>query len=167
MKISTTLKGQEIESYPDSYHQHILEQYKLYVEMADRISMRRQSAHNYMLALHSLVLSLAVVLYTSYAIETIIICCTGMVLCVIWYRLVLSYRQLNTGKFKVVHQLEALLPVKPYDAEWVALGQGENKQLYRPFSSVELLVPRLFGVLYATGIVLHLLTFMNLIHLNS
>ena len=59
-----------------------------------------------------------------------------------------SYRQLNSGKYKVVHLLEQMLPVAPYDAEWVALGEGRDKKLYRPLTRVEKWVPRCFALLY-------------------
>ena len=36
----------------------LLEQYKLYVEMADRISQRRQSANNYFLSVNILLFSI-------------------------------------------------------------------------------------------------------------
>ncbi len=34
---------------------------------------------------------------------------------------------MNSGKFKVVHELETYLPVCPYDAEWTVLGQGKTE----------------------------------------
>ena len=55
-----------------------------------------------------------------------IIALAGMVLCFLWYRIVRSYGDLNTGKFKVIHEIESYLPLRPYDAEWTAVGQGER-----------------------------------------
>jgi hypothetical protein len=39
-----------------------------------------------------------------------------------WYRLVRSYKDLNSAKFKVIHEIEKSLPISPYDAEWEAVG---------------------------------------------
>mgnify|MGYP001756840187 FL=1 len=59
-----------------------------------------------------------------------------------------SYRQLNSGKFKVVHEIEDMLPLAPYAAEWVALGEGKDENLYLPLTHVENWVPVTFGLLY-------------------
>ena len=71
-----------------------------------------------------------------------------MLLSFTWYRLIVSYRQLNSGKFKVIHAIESQLPLRPYDAEWTAVGRGENPKLYRPFTAIETWVPWVFLVLY-------------------
>jgi hypothetical protein len=69
-------------------------------------------------------------------------------LCFIWWRVVYSYRQLNSAKFKVVHALEQMLPVAPFDAEWSALGRGMDARRYLPLTHVENWVPVCFGLLY-------------------
>ncbi|WP_428845586.1 RipA family octameric membrane protein [Enterovibrio norvegicus] len=71
-------------------------------------------------------------------------CSAGVMLCYVWYRLVLSYKNLNSAKFKVVHEIEKKLPLKLFDAEWDAVGRGNNKQLYNPFTNLEMRVPCLF-----------------------
>ena len=40
------------EKYGEKYKEHLLEQYKLYVEMADRISGRRQTANSFFLSIN-------------------------------------------------------------------------------------------------------------------
>jgi hypothetical protein len=63
--------------------------------------------------------------------------------------LILSYKGLNTAKFNVIHAIEKRLPISPYDAEWEAVGRGENEVLYKPFTHIELNVPWVFVVLHA------------------
>jgi len=58
-----------------------------------------------------------------------------------------SYSDLNSDKFKVVHAIESTLPAAPYDAEWEALGRGEDKDLYLPFTHVEIWIPGVFAAL--------------------
>src|SRR5215216_4109139 len=41
------LYGVPLGKYGGEFHNHLLEQYKLYVEMADKISERRQSANTF------------------------------------------------------------------------------------------------------------------------
>ncbi|CAD7855405.1 MAG: hypothetical protein [Olavius algarvensis Gamma 1 endosymbiont] len=65
-----------------------------------------------------------------------------------WYRLVRSYRDLNSTKYKVIHEIEKSLPISPYDAEWEAVGRGEDPKLYSPFTHIEVFIPWVFIVLY-------------------
>ena len=52
------LLGISQETYGERYADHILEIYKLYVEMADRISSRRQAANSFFLTINSAIVAL-------------------------------------------------------------------------------------------------------------
>jgi len=151
------------EQYGPNYDAHILEQYKVYVEMADRISARRQSANNFFLSINTAVLAFLGIAgrlgFTNLRdFWAIIVSISGIVLCYTWYRLIRSYRDLNTGKYTVIHCIEAHLPMAPYDAEWVAVGQGKDSKLYLPFTHIEIRIPWIFIGLYAVIIVFTLWT---------
>jgi len=61
---------------------------------------------------------------------------------------------MNSGKFKVIRQIEQNLPLALYDYEWKILGEGKNKKVYYSFSHIELLIPWVFGIIYfSLGIV--------------
>jgi hypothetical protein len=137
--------AQSIRSDP-SLKAEVLAIYQMYVGMADKISERRQTANSFFLALNSAMISLGG--YTAVkeqdAIPVGLIWLTaaaGVLISMLWLRLILSYRDLNSAKFKVIHHLEKLLAVSPYDAEWQVVGQGEKSWLYLPFSHIELWVP--------------------------
>ncbi len=143
--------------YGELYQDHLLEQYKLYVQMADKISERRQSTNTFFLTVNTtLIAFLGVVakLGTGDAAAyaplpwVLTVSAAGVVLCYSWYRLVRSYKDLNSGKFKVVHALERKLPSSPYDAEWVSVGEGKDPKLYLPFTHVETKIPWVFVALY-------------------
>ena len=138
--------------YGVDYKNHFLEMYKVYLEMADRISSRRQSANNFFLTINTAVVGF--IGYIQLGAEKgsdyyYLISVAGMVLCYIWYRLVKSYKGLNSGKFKVVRQLEKKLPVSPYDTEWEIVGKGKKPELYLPFTNIEMKVPWVFFALHA------------------
>jgi hypothetical protein len=147
--------------YGVHYQDHLLEQYKLYVQMADKISDRRQSANNFFLTVNTAVLAFLGIVVTPIvgasspsAIDgrplpwALVISAAGVILCYFWYRLVRSYTDLNTGKFKVVQALESKLPSSPYDAEWEAVGRSKNPKLYLPFTDIETRIPWVFLALY-------------------
>jgi hypothetical protein len=138
--------------YPanEKWYSHLLDQYKLYVEMADRISSRRATANSYFLSVNSAILAFVGYLTSKDSTEYLwLLAVGGIALSVLWEALITSYRNLNTAKFKVIHQIEKRLPISPYDAEWDAMGRGTNPRLYRPISHIEQGVPYVFMVLHA------------------
>ena len=137
--------------YGQNYQEHLLEQYKLYVEMADRISSRRQSANSFFLSINTAIASLLGYVGLEHQNKTDYfwtVSLIGMALCFMWYRLVRSYKDLNSAKFKVIHEIEKELPVAAYDLEWEKVGRGENSKLYLPFTHIEIMIPWVFFAIH-------------------
>jgi len=135
-------------------NQQILEIYTLYVEMADHVSHRRALANSFFLTLHTGLLGLAIGLAGLYSGKTEIAAAGlaasvfGLPFALVWWLVLNSYRQLNSAKFKVVHELEARLPAAPYDDEWEKAGRGKDPKIYIPLTKVEGWVPIVFAVGY-------------------
>lgn len=130
-----------------------LEQYKLFLEYLDKLSDRRQSANTYFLTVNTgLCAAMGFLLSRDAAPETRCFCAVvpiaGILMNLFWHRLVASYRQLSTGKFAILHELEKHLPVAPYKAEWSVLGGGKDHSKYLPLTHIEVWIPRMFVVLY-------------------
>ena len=128
----------------------IIEQYKLYVEMADRVSDRRAKANQFYMALLSgllVVVSFVVnkdnqSAFVDYQeIIFLAIGILGLLICFIWNINIRSYRQLNTAKFKVIHELEEKLAYAGYTREWEFLGKGAEAKKYLQLTRVEAWVP--------------------------
>lgn len=136
------------------YQTHLLEQYKLYVEMADKISERRNLANVFFLTLHTTFIGAIgfafekiELIYPRLLITFPVIAI--LTLCYVWWRLIKSYRQLNKAKYDVIGLMEKRLPASPYySAEWKALGEGKDPAKYTPLTHVENNVPKIFGALY-------------------
>jgi hypothetical protein len=153
------LKGVPKDTYGNEHASHLLEQYKLYVQMADKISERRQTANTFFLTINTALVAMLGIAWRPAErlvgpMWYLIVGVSGLVLCYSWYRLVRSYRDLNSGKFRIVHAIEQLLPIRPYDAEWTIVGRGEDPKLYLPFTHVETKVPWVFFILYLVVIVI-------------
>lgn len=138
----------------EQFYEHLFEQYKMFVEMADRVSSRRTLANTFFLTLHTLLVTSAGFVYESGPKISnrwinIFPLFAFLALCYVWWRLIHSYRQLNKAKYTIIGEFERKLPSSPYwKAEWELLGKGKDKNLYRPLTDVENWVPVIFGSMY-------------------
>jgi len=152
-----SVKG-EADAGPDDERSTILEQYKVYVEMADRVSARRGLANTFFLTLNTAVVS-AVGLSLGKGLSGSrwpysLLFIGLLVQCLAWFWIIRSYRQLNTAKYAVVGALEERLPASPYwAAEWTALGEGKDPARYWPLTHLEQWIPTLFAALYIFGFI--------------
>jgi len=131
----------------------ILEQYKLYVEMADRISARRSLTNTFFLTLNTAIFAVIGVFWKDRPVASIWLLMFPLIALIIqcgaWFFLVRSYRQLNSAKYTVVGALEERLPASPYwRAEWKALGEGRDKAKYWPLTHLEQWIPGIFAAVY-------------------
>ena len=145
-----------------TYDEAVLEQYKLYVEMADRISARRGLTNTFFLTLNTTLVGLVAALEdfpSGRAAAWLAIPLVAILgECFAWFYLVRSYRLLNGAKYRVVGALEERLPASPFwRAEWWELGEGRDPRKYWPLSHIEQWIPILFALVYIAGFVAILL----------
>ena len=136
----------------------ILEQYKIYVEMADRISARRSLTNTFFLTLNTAIFAAIGALWKDRPTFTSWLLVFPMlalvVQCGAWFFLVRAYRQLNSAKYTIIGVLEERLPASPYwKAEWKALGEGEDKAKYWPMTHLEQWIPVIFATTYIVGFI--------------
>lgn len=140
-------------NYGSNYKEHLFEQYKLYVESIEKTSDRRQSANSHFLTINTALISIIglstqIKFFQEEKLVYLLLSLVGIIISILFWFLIRSYKQLNTGKFKVLHQIEEKLPISLYDYEWEILGEGKNKRIYLPFSHIELYIPFIFGLIY-------------------
>lgn len=146
-------------TYKDgAYQTALFEQYKLCVEMADRISARRNSANTFFLSLHSGVVTVLAAFAGKLSDTSAWLLFAGLLVlvsvCGSWYALVRSYRLLNGAKYAVIGAMEEKLPAYAYSrAEWKALGEGKDWRRYLPVSHIEQWVPLILALAYTLGFV--------------
>jgi len=140
----------------DKYQAALLEQYKIYVEMADRVGARRGLANIFFLTLNTAVFTVIGVFLqhksqsTSWLLAFPLMALIGE--CAAWFYLVRFYRQLSSAKHEVIGALEEKLPASPYwRAEWMALGEGKDRSRYWPLTHLEQWMPIFFAAIYLLG----------------
>jgi hypothetical protein len=135
-------------AYGDRYRDHLLEQYKLYVDSAQKVSEKRISASNYLLTVSSSLLTLFGIVVTQVTGEwLLIIPVAGLLVALAWYSMVRSYKDLNAAKFRVIHELEEHLPAALFAYEWHHCDHGKGKA-YRPITHIERWIPGIFAAVY-------------------
>jgi len=144
------------DEYGEEYNAHLLDEYKLFVGLMDKISERRLTANTFFLTANTLLVSglgaLSIFHYATlvwYSVVLVLASLAGMLLCWEWRAIIISYGQLNTGKFKIIHSIEERLPLDLFRAEWKALGEGKSPATYKPVTSVEIRIPVIFMLMYA------------------
>ncbi len=148
-----TLFAKTLQEYGEEYNSHYFEQYKLYVESIEKTSDRRQHANNYFITINTALISLIGLSFQVKILDDapwikLIFSIVGIIICVVFWFLIRSYKQLNAGKFAVLHEIEQNLPIALYKHEWKVLGEGKKNEKYYPFSHIELLIPWIFGSIY-------------------
>jgi hypothetical protein len=158
----------ESKKYGDNYIDHLIEQYKIYINATEKISDRRQKTNEFFLGLNAALVTLLGFIATKSSTDQIIsiiplASIAGTVICFLWHSIIASYKGLNSAKFEVIHTIEQRLPLALYDSEWELVGRGENQRVYWPFSHIELWVPRVFIGIYII-IILSLIPYSLLIN---
>lgn len=137
------------EDYGGSFKTDLFEQYKLYVESAEKVSERRVSANNYLLTVNAFLVTLYGLVASSRfsTFWMILVPVAGFLVSLTWHQIITSYRDLNSVKFKVIHELEKQLPASLYSYEWFNAQEGRG-DAYHPLSHLERWIPIVFMVLY-------------------
>lgn len=134
----------------------LFEQYKLMVGTSEELVKRRQVMNTFFLTLNLGILSaIGLVIKRIFNIVNngdvaflLLLSIVGAVSAYSWRKMITSFGQLNKGKFQVINALEKYLSVSIFNAEWIALGKGKDKNKYSSFTDVEKNVPGVFLIIY-------------------
>ena len=133
--------------------QELLEIYKLHAELADSVSRQRSTANRfYMLVLSGLAVLFSAFLQRKNGVPLgwlmVGFGSFGTLLAGAWYIVIRSYRQLNSSKFKALHELEEKLAYPFFKREWDLLDEGTERKTYWRLTIVETFVPIIFFVCF-------------------
>ena len=134
-----------------SENYELIEIYKIHVELADRVSQRREGANKLYVSLLSAIAVLIGILArfdSSLSLEILlpVMGIMGLIISLSWWIVIRSYKQLNSGKFDMLHELEEKLSYQPYKREWYFLREGKDLKIYSKLTTVESILPASFGI---------------------
>lgn len=134
-------------SYGETFQAHLLEQYKLYVESSQRVTDRRITTGNYLLTVNSFLLTVFGVASSQHlgGFWLAIVPVAGLLVSFTWYSLVVFYRNLGASKYKIIHQMESLLPIAPFRCEWRSAHEARR---HTGVTHLERVIPLTFAAIY-------------------
>ncbi|MHA1245326.1 MAG: RipA family octameric membrane protein [Candidatus Heimdallarchaeota archaeon] len=134
----------------------IFDQYKLYVEMADRISARRATTNSFYLTANSfLFVALGILMSNDLVAVVPIILIVGIFVSISWWLLIIYYKNLNSSKYKVINAIEEKLPVKGLFAEWqISKAQDKPLKKSRGLTFIEQWIPISLLCLYSIALII-------------
>ena len=116
----------------------ILEIYKMFADSTQHISDCRQHSNQFYILLNS-----GVIAYNS-LFPSFLIITLGILINIVWFLKIQSYKRLNKAKFKVIEKIEKRLPIQVYNHEYLVLKQLGHKAL----SYYESLIPCIFIIIF-------------------
>lgn len=146
--MSSTLKS-------ETNRAELLEIYKLCVEMADRVSSRRGRANAFFVTLQTALFSITglSIQYAFFGSSPLRLLpfALGVVVSIVWWLQLRTYRDLNKSKFSVILEIEKHLAFQAFAAENKAMPADKIKGFRRKYSELgftERFVPWIFFSLY-------------------
>ncbi len=139
--------------YGPLYKEHLLRQYDIYIKTLNHTSDVKQKVNSFFLTLHTLLITAMGISFTQenpfisnggqFALPLV-----GIIICIIWWAIVYSYKQRSIVKTTVVQCVEDYLPLSLYQVEWKMLKSRHGGFRYH-FFKISLLIPWVFIILYA------------------
>lgn len=143
-----------------------LEQWRFYGQSTHQVSNRRLKNNRFYLRLLIALLGVAGIgakLGYVTPVGIMFIGAIGLPFCVLWTFHILSYKQLNSGKYRVLWNLAENLPYDPFKMEWERLKEGDEPDVYIKHTTVEVWWPRVFGYFYGVLFVFGALSLLGLL----
>ena len=120
----------------------LLDQWSTYVEMAERNTEKRITTNNLYVTMN-LALFAIVTLNANY--ENILLAILGIVISVMWFKSIKSYKKLSSIKYGIVQEIEEQLLLAPFTIEWERI----NKEKHSNLTGIEIVLPGIFIGLYS------------------
>jgi hypothetical protein len=147
------LFSQSATKYGPEYRNHMFEQYMLLIESVEKTSDRRHQANSFIIAINTAIITFIGITTQVTGLSDKLalrlgIPLLGILVNIVFWLLIRSYKQLNAGKFQLIHEIEEKLPLSIYAYEWYVLGEGRDPKKYLPFSHIELFIPWIISGVY-------------------
>lgn len=90
------------EEYGEQYKDHLLEQWKTCVEMANSNSERRISTNNVYITVNAAIIAL---ISFTFDYKSILLSIVGAIVSILWLNSIISYKKLNSVKYQIINEI--------------------------------------------------------------
>jgi len=143
--------------YSEKNQETILKMYLSYIDTTTHVTNWRNGVSRFFITLNTIVFTVVATLnefgltisprWLIFLPVSILV-----LLCIVWVRMLVSYKQLNSAKFGVIREIEDLLPIRPLTyCEWdEKLKGGKDRKFYLETTTLEVFIPIFFALVYTT-----------------
>lgn len=154
-KLSPDLKSMDKAAFESDYNSVLIEQWKTCVETANGITEKRNAANSIFITVN---VALFAIITFALEYKNILLSAVGIITCILWIHLLDSYKRLNEVKYDIINEIEVLLPLSPFTAEWNRLCRYGK---YSGLTKIEKVVPAVFLALYGAALAWPLLRWLS------
>ncbi|HID41869.1 MAG TPA: hypothetical protein EYP33_06930 [Pyrodictium sp.] len=126
----------------------LLELYKLYVQTAEETSKKRLQTNHFYILINSFLVS-TFIAFSNYFKDADLslspLSIAGVVVSILWYFHLDSYRKLNKVKYSIIIDIEKSLKYFLFLKEWKLLKEHYN---YKELTKIEKILPVVFIIIY-------------------
>lgn len=147
----------------------LFEQYKIMVQSSDELSNRRSSVNKFYLTMNGAIFSATALISRHIQKLTdinagilliyLFLSVIGILVNYVWSKQVRSYKQLSSGKFKIINMLEKYLKAAIFTTEWKALADGKDEKIYSAFTDNEIRIPKILIFTYSVCAIIVIFNF--------
>ena len=141
----------------------LFEEYTLFVDHTQRLSERRQNATQTFLTINTGIFTILAFLFKDAGVQTrqvalasLPLFAAGLLVCWLWHRIITQYKALIGWRYTQLREIERQLPdsYRMFTREWDELYQPRDGTSRFDFSGLEHQLPRIFGALFLSGMLL-------------
>lgn len=144
--------GEADSVYGPQYKEHFFNQYKLYVDSVNYTSELKLKINSYFLTINTALITAVGLINAKQTLNPFVwhflIPLAGVLISLIWWGVIYSYKQRVVVKLRIIHCLEEALPLALFKTEWELMNQDHSTAIKKFFFQIDVFIPFVFIVSY-------------------
>lgn len=137
--------------YGPQYKEHLLEQYKLYIQSVIFNSDLKLKINSFFLTINTALFTAIGLIFSrptvSHVVWHYLLPFAGIIISFIWWCVTYSYKERSVAKLRIVHCIEEKMPLAIFATEWQLIDEN-HKMFRRFFFNIDLFIPFVFIAAY-------------------
>ena len=138
--------------YGPLYKEHLLEQYKLFIQSVIFTSDLKLKMNSFFLTINTALFTAIGLVFSRSTLNPLVwhlfLPLAGIIISFIWVAVTYSYKERNTIKLRIIHCVEEKLPLAIYATEWQLRNESHSNIFKNFFFRIDLFIPFVFIISY-------------------